>query len=65
MHLGAIVGSDIRKREYVENLVKDWNSQLYMLSTVAESQPQVAYLTFVSGFKHKLSLFHENYLRYQ
>ena len=28
-----------------------------MLSTVAESQPQAAYLRFVSGFKNKLSCF--------
>ena len=53
--LGAIVGSDSYKREYVDNLVKDWNSQLCMLSTVAESQPQAAYSAFVSGFKNKLS----------
>ena len=26
--LGAVVGSDNYKREYVDNLVKDWNSQL-------------------------------------
>ena len=27
-HLGVIVGSEIYKREYVDDLVKDWNSQL-------------------------------------
>ena len=37
--LGAVVGSNSYKREYVDNLVKDWNSQLCMLSTVVESQP--------------------------
>ena len=56
-HLGAIVGSESYKREYVDYLVKDWNSQLCMLSTVAESQPQAAYSAFVSGFKNKLSYF--------
>ena len=55
--LGAIVGSDSYKREYVDNLVKDWNSQLCMLSTVAESQPQTAYSAFVRGFKNKLNYF--------
>ena len=48
--------SEIYKREYVDDLVKDWNSQLLM-STVAESQPQAAYSPFVSGFKNKLSCF--------
>ena len=55
--MGAIIGSDGYKREYVDELVKDWNSQLYMLSTVAESQPHAAYPVFVSGFKNKLYYF--------
>ena len=38
-------------------LVKDWNSQLCMLPTVAESEHQAAYSAFVSGFKNKLSYF--------
>ena len=35
-HLGAIAGSEICKREYVDNLVKNWNSQLCIFSTRAE-----------------------------
>ena len=59
-HLGAIFGSEIYKREYVNDLAKDWNSQLCILSTVAESQPQAAYSAFVSGFKNKSSYFMRN-----
>ena len=55
--LGAIVGNDSYKREYDNDSVKDWNSQLCMLSTVAESQPQTAYSAFVRGFKNKLNYF--------
>ena len=55
--MGAIVGSEIYKREYADDLVKDWNSQLRILSTIAESQPQAAYSAFVSGFRNKLSYF--------
>ena len=36
--MGAIVGSEIYKREYVDDLVKDWNSQLCILQTIAESR---------------------------
>ena len=50
-HLGAVVGSDTYKVQYVENLVDDWNTQLKLLSTIAETQPQAAYLAFVSGFR--------------
>ena len=38
-HLRAVAERGGYKREYVHRLVKDWNSQLCMLSTVAESQP--------------------------
>ena len=55
--MGAVVQSEIYKREYVDDLVKDWNSQLRILSTIAESQPQAAYSAFVSGFRNKLSYF--------
>ena len=48
------LGSDSYKREYVDDLVKDWNSQLCMSSTVAGNQPQTAYSEFVNGFKNKL-----------
>ena len=53
----TIVGSDGYKREYLDELVKDWNSQLCRLSTVAESNPQAAYSAFVSGFKKKFYYF--------
>ena len=41
------------KVQYVEELV-DWNTQLKLLSTIAENQPQAAYLAFVSGFRSEL-----------
>ena len=56
-HLGAFIGSDNCKCEYVNKLVKDWNSQLCNLSTIEESQSQAAYLAFVSGFNNKLNYF--------
>ena len=60
--MADIVGSDSYKRGYVDELVKDWNSQLCMSSTVAESQPLAAYSAFVNGFNNKLSYFMRNIL---
>ena len=37
----------------MKNLVNDWNNQLVLLLSIPESQIQVAYLAFVSGFKTK------------
>ena len=49
-----VVGSDTYKVQYVEDLVNDWNTQLKLLSTMAETQTQAAYLEFVSEISHQL-----------
>ena len=46
-HLGALVGSDTHKVQYVKNLVDDWNTQLKLLLTITETQPQAPYLAFL------------------
>ena len=56
-HLGAFIGSNECREEYEKDLVNDWNNQLYLLSSIAESQPQAAYSAFVSGFKSKSNYF--------
>ena len=56
-HLGAVIGSNEYREDYVKDLVNDWNNQPTLLSSIAESQPQTAYLVFVSGFKSKLNYF--------
>ena len=56
-HLGAVVGSNTYKVQYIEDLVHDWNTQLKLLSTIAETQPQAAYLTSVSGFGSRFNYF--------
>ena len=38
-HLGVVIGSTEYRDEYVKDLVKDWDSQLIFLSTIAEAQP--------------------------
>ena len=56
-HLGAVIESTEYRDEYVKDLVKDWDNQLTILLTVAETQPQVAYLAVASRFKSKLNYF--------
>ena len=51
--LGAGIGSNECGEKYVKNFVNDWNNQLVLLLSIPESQIQVAYLAFVSGFKTK------------
>ena len=54
-NVGAIIGSNEYREEYVNDFVNDWNIQLVLLSSIAESQPQTAYSAFVSGLKSKLN----------
>ena len=43
-------GSTEYRDIYLKDLVKDWDNQLTILSTILEKQPQAAYLAFVSRF---------------
>lgn len=56
-YLGSFVGSEEGKYEYASNLVKEWCDQLLVLSKIAKSQPQAAFTSFISGFKHKITYF--------
>ena len=38
--LGADIGSTEYRDEYLKDLVKDWENQLTILSTITETQPQ-------------------------
>ena len=57
IHLSKVIGSTEYRDEYVKDLLKNWDNQLTILSTIAETQPQATYLAFASGFKSKLSYF--------
>ena len=43
-HLGAVTGSTEYRDECVKGLVTDWNNQLTILSHIAVTQAQAAYL---------------------
>ena len=45
-HPGEVTGSREYRDEHVKDLVKDWDNQLNILSAIAETQPQAAFLTF-------------------
>ena len=56
-HLVAVIGSTGYCKEYVRDLIKDWDNESTILSTNAETQPQAAYSGFSSEFKNKLNYF--------
>ncbi|XP_063588678.1 uncharacterized protein LOC134765814 [Penaeus indicus] len=54
-HLGAILGTNSAKAEYVKKQVYKWIHELKLLAQFAEVEPHSAYTAFTFGMKHKWS----------
>ena len=54
-HLGAVIGSSKYKREYVQNKIDELINKIKVLSMIAKTEPQAAYSSFITAFKHKPS----------
>ena len=54
-HLGAVIGSNEYKKDYVDDKINSLVEQLKLLLKIAETEPQSAYSAFAAGFKHKLT----------
>ena len=52
-HLGAVIGSNEFKNEYVSERVAEWVTELSKLSVIAMVEPHAAYAAYIHGFKHK------------
>ena len=56
-HLGAAVGSEQFKVDYVNELINTWVEELEKLSQIAKFEPHIAYTAYVFGFQHKYTFF--------
>ena len=56
-HLGAAIGSNEFKESYISGKVKEWCMEIRKLSTIAKSQPHVAYSAYIHGEQHKFTYF--------
>jgi hypothetical protein len=56
-HLGAALGSQDFKKEYISEKVEQWMGDIEKLSEIAESQPQAAYSAYIHGYQHKFRYF--------
>ena len=54
-YLGSVLGTLSFKREYVNELVTQWTSEIEVLSQIAKIEPQAAHCCFTAGFKHKVT----------
>ena len=52
-HLGAVVGSQEFKKEYLEEKVNSWIEDVKLLSDIAKSEPQCAYAAMMFSVQHR------------
>ena len=56
-HLGAAIGTDTFKNEYINDKVDTWCGEIRTLAEIAKSQPHAAYAAFISREQHKFTYF--------
>jgi len=56
-HLGAALGSQDFKTEYITEKVNKWCSEIKQLAEIAQSQPHAAYSAYTHGMQHKFRYF--------
>ena len=54
-HLGTAIGSEIYRKEYINEKIDTWIREIKLLFEIAAFTPQEAYTCFTSGYKHKLN----------
>jgi len=52
-HLGASLGSNKYREEFVHDLVDGWVKQIRMLAKIAKIDPHCAYTAYTHGLRHK------------
>ena len=62
-HLGAVIGSNRYKDEYMKDKVENWIAELKLLSKIAKVDPQSAYSCFISyRLQKQANIFYANNL---
>ena len=56
-HLGAALGSDDFKTNYIKEKVATWCTEVNNLAEIAKSQPHAAYSAYILGQQHKYRYF--------
>ncbi|XP_066914550.1 uncharacterized protein [Clytia hemisphaerica] len=56
-HLGAVIGTDENKSQYINQKIDDWTQEINLLAEIAATYPQAAYSAYVSSYQHKLTYF--------
>ena len=52
-HLGAVIGTQEFKKEYVEKKVAEWVKEVRILSEIAMTEPHAAFAAYTHGLQHR------------
>ena len=52
-HMGAVVGSEEFKKQYVEEKISNWVQDVKILAEIAKDEPQAAYSCFTKAISHR------------
>ena len=56
-NLGAAIGNQSFKDEYVGGKVTEWRKEILKLAEIAKTQPHVAFSAYIHGHQHKYTYF--------
>ena len=56
-HLGAAIGNQSFKNEYVGGKITEWRKEILKLAEIAEMQPDAAFSAYIHGHQHKYTYF--------
>ena len=56
-HLGAVLGSEDFKKEYMSEKVSRWCEEVSKLAEIAKSQPHAAFAAYIHGQQHRYRYF--------
>ena len=54
-HLGAVIGNEAFKQEYVCEKIEEWVLEIESLAEIALIEPHAAYAAYVHGYQHKFT----------
>ena len=54
-HLGAVIGSELFKNSFVDNLVDEWIDEIKLLSKISSTEPHTAYSAYINSVQHKFT----------
>lgn len=52
-HLGAVIGTEEFKKEYIEEKVLKWVKEVEVLADIAKTEPHAAYSAYTHGLQHQ------------